>query len=250
MFYALAILLGVCIGSFLNAAIFRAHEEGSVWKGRSKCMNCEVPLGWMDLIPVVSYLLLRGRCRQCKQVIDWQYPIIEIVTGMLFLVAYAVTPYDIVLLVRNWTFISFLIIIFVYDLRYFYILDRFTIPAMIVAIIANLWIGIIHPWSFLLGAVVLGGFFLAQYLLSKGVWIGGGDIRMGVLMGLILGLEQGLVALFLAYVVGAVVSIGLLLSGKVTRKTALPFGTFLALGTLVCLFIGRDLLGWYLQFFL
>ncbi len=250
MFYALSLLIGICIGSFLNAAIFRVQDETSVWKGRSKCMKCQEPIGWQDLIPVVSYLRLRGRCRKCEQVIDWQYPVVELVTGLLFLIAYVLTPFSFVLLLRNWIFIFYLVIIFVYDLRYMYILDRFTIPAMILAIIANLWIGSISPTSFLIGAVVLGGFFLGQFLLSKGTWIGGGDIRMGVLMGLMLGLEQGLVALFLAYVIGALVSISLLITGKVTRKTAIPFGTFLTLATLIALFFGRDLLNWYLHFFL
>lgn len=250
MFYALAALLGGCIGSFLNVVIFRTQNQLSVWNGRSKCRSCEVTLGWKDLLPLLSYVHLKGQCRHCKQVIDWQYPAVEFATGILFLIAFAATSFDGVLLIRNWIFIAFLVSIFVYDLRYLFILDRFTIPGMIVAILANLWIGLIDPWSYLLGALVLGGFFLVQYVLSKGTWIGGGDIRMGVLMGLMLGLQQGLVALFLSYVIGALVAIGLLLAGKVTRKTALPFGTFLVLGTLICLFVGQELLGWYLQLFL
>jgi len=248
MYYVLIFLLGVCIGSFLNAAIFRVHEDKSVWKGRSKCMKCEEPISWYDLVPVLSYLRLRGRCRKCKSVIDWQYPIIEIVTGLFFLIAFAVSPDNLFLVVRNWIFISYLVIIFVYDLRYMYILDRFTIPAIIIAVIINLWIGVVPAWSILLGAFVLGGFFFLQYVISKGVWIGGGDIRMGALMGFMLGFEQGLVAIFLAYVIGATISIFLLMSGKASRKTPIPFGTFLTLSTLIVLFVGKDLLHWYLSF--
>ena len=101
----------------------------------------------------------------------------------------------------------------------------------------------------LLGAAALGGFFLLQFAVSKGKWIGGGDIRMGMLMGFMLGLVHGLAALFVAYVLGAIVGAYLLLTKKATRKTQLPFGTFLALGTVIILLFGRPLVGWYIGFF-
>src|SRR3989338_7920584 len=139
-------VVGVCVGSFLNVAIFRILEGEGVVKGRSKCRVCEIPIGAGDLVPVLSYLRLRGRCRSCKSVISWQYPLVELATGVLFVLAYWLGDGWIEIL-RDWVFVSFLIIIFVYDLRYMLIIDRFTIPAMIFALTMNLWLGIIPAWS-------------------------------------------------------------------------------------------------------
>ncbi len=146
-------------------AIFRTHEGESVVTGRSKCRACEVPIGVQDLVPVLSYLRLRGRCRSCKAVISWQYPAVEIVTGLLFVVAYLLPTQPLndsitqsLVFLRNTVFLSYLVLIFVYDLRHMLIIDRFTIPAMIFAIIINLWLGTIPAWSVLVGGLVLAGF--------------------------------------------------------------------------------------------
>jgi prepilin signal peptidase PulO-like enzyme (type II secretory pathway) len=253
-------LVGVCIGSFLNVAVFRTHEDESMVRGRSKCQSCEVPIGAKDLVPVLSYLRLKGRCRICKSVISWQYPVVELATGLLFLVMYLTSDWNIayelglqdmtVLLFRNFVFVSYLVIIFVYDLRHMLILDRFTLPAMIFALIANLWIGVVPAWSVLVGGLVLGGFFWLQFQISKGVWVGGGDIRLGALMGFMLGLEQGLVALLLAYVLGAIAGVIMIVSKKATRKTPIPFGTFLTIATVITLIMGQPMIDWYLGFFL
>ena len=241
-------LLGLCVGSFLNVVIFRVHDGESFVRGRSKCRTCEEPLGIRDLVPVLSYLNLRGRCRGCKNVIAWQYPAVELATGALFILAYTHAGVTIQF-VRDAVFASFLVIIFVYDLRHMLIIDRFTIPAIIFAIIVNLWLGFIPAWSLLAGGLVLSAFFWIQFLVSRGTWVGGGDIRMGALMGFMLGLEQGLVALFLAYVFGAIVGGALLLAGKVNRKTPIPFGTFLATSTLAVMFVGAPMVQWYLRLF-
>lgn len=153
------------------------------------------------------------------------------------------------LLLRYAVFIAYLVIIFVYDLRHMLILDRFTIPAMIFAIIMNLWLGTVPTWSILVGGAVLAGFFWLQFAISRGTWVGGGDIRMGALMGFMLGLEQGLVALFIAYVLGAAVGVAMMASGKATRKTPVPFGSFLAVATVVVLFVGEPWVDWYLSLF-
>lgn len=241
-------LLGLCVGSFLNAIIFRVHEGESALRGRSKCMKCEEPLSPLDLIPVLSFFLLRGQCRHCKASIDWQYPLVEFATGLLFLIAFVFSP-TILLLVRNFFFLSFLIIIFVYDFRHMLILDEFTIPAMIIATILNLWLGVVPVMSMLSGATLLSGFFYLQFVLSKGAWIGGGDIRLGALMGLMLGFEQAAVALFIAYLFGALFGIVLLALKKANRKTPIPFGAFLTFATVVMLFLGDTPLDWYLSLF-
>lgn len=229
-------------------------------RGRSKCPACDKPVAARDLVPVLSYLLLRGRCRHCQSSISWQYPAVEIATGFLFVLFYllvvtregdhlgllSMTLY----ILRDWIFAAYLVIIFVYDLRYMLIIDRFTVPAMILAIVLNLWLGLVPAWSVFLGGVVLAGFFWIQFAFSKGAWVGGGDIRMGALMGFMLGLPYGLVALFLAYVLGATIGVGMMAKGYATRKTPLPFGSFLAFATLLTLFVGEPLLDWYLSLFI
>lgn len=249
MDFVLIFFLGICIGSFLNVAIFRVREGRSVANGRSLCQTCEEPIIIRDLIPVLSFFILRGRCRHCKSVISWQYPLVEFTTGVLFLLFYLKFDPDWLMVVRNWIFVSFLIVIFVYDLRHMYILDRFTIPAMIVAIVLNLWLAPVSISSSLLGAVVIGGFFYIQFILSNGAWVGGGDIRMGALMGLMLGLSQGLTALFIAYLFGSIFGVILLFYKHVSRKTPIAFGTFLSLSTAVMLFFGDAPLNWYLSLF-
>lgn len=253
-------IVGVCIGSFLNVIIFRTHEGESVIHGRSKCCLCEEPISAGDLVPVLSYLRLRGRCRSCRAVISWQYPAVELATGLLFVIMYLKPDFglsedigfqlSVLRLIRDWIFVSYLVIIFVYDLRHMLIIDRFTLPAMIFAILMNLWLGTVPAWSLLVGALVLAGFFWIQFVLSKGVWVGGGDIRMGALIGFMLGLEQGLVALFLAYVLGAIVGVVMMTKGYATRKTPVPFGSFLAMATVVAFFAGESFVDWYLSLFL
>lgn len=248
MIIVFAALFGLAIGSFLNVVVFRTHADVPL-TGRSKCLICEQPIGWFDLIPVVSFLTLRGRCRRCKGAISWQYPLVEAVTTLLVvLIAWQTWP-DVSLLLRDVILTIFLIIIFVYDLKYGYILDRFTVPGMILAVVMNFALGIVSVESMLLGALVVGGFFALQFIASKGKWIGGGDIRLGVMMGLMLGLWPGVLALFLGYVFGAIVAVGLLLRGR-TLKSAVPFGTFLTVGTVVAMLWGQKIIDWYLGYFL
>lgn len=230
-------------------------------RGRSICLKCEESLGPLDLVPVISFFILRGRCRHCKAAIDWQYPLVELATGTLFLLFYfkyarmwfgadSISSISgMYLFASQLIFIPFLVIIFVYDLRHMTILDKFTIPAMTIAAIVNLWTGAVSAPSMLVGAIVFAGFFYAQFALSQGTWVGGGDIRLGALMGFMLGFQHGIVALFLAYLLGALVGVVLLLFKKADRKTPLPFGTFLTLATTAILFFGETPLNWYLSFF-
>lgn len=253
-------LLGISFGSFINVLVFRLHE-GIKLRGRSKCLTCEVPIENKDLIPVVSFFLLKKRCRSCKVAFSWQYPIIEFVTGCLFLFLFLrytqgfFVPELITaqnywgFLIRDLVFTLFLIVLFVYDLKYYLILDKFTVPAMVIAILFNVSLGM-SPITILLGGLTIGGFFLLQFLVSKGEWVGGGDIRMGIMMGFMLGLVHGLVALFIAYLLGAAVGVVLIALKKVKRKSMVPFGTFLALGTFISMIWGTALLDWYLGLFL
>lgn len=235
---------GTVVGSFLNVVILRTRAKTSVADGRSKCMGCQTALSPRDLVPVLSFCALRGKCRSCKVPISIQYPLVELSAGVLFVLAFLNDGLGLSF-VRDITFVSTLIVIFVFDLRYMEIPDRFTVPAMAFALLANLYLG--FAWSSLvLGAIAAGGFFLMQYVLSKGKWIGGGDIRLGVLMGLMLGLPSTVAALFVAYVVGAVYAGWLLATKRASAESQVPFGTFLAVATVVVMLVGDQIVGWYL----
>ncbi len=241
--------IGLCVGSFLNVVILRTKEGISIVHGRSHCPFCHATLGILDLIPFFSYLYLRGKCRSCHARIHPQYPLVELATGIGFVLIHLRYVFGFSLpetfsanlffwfYLRDVFLFCVLLVIAVYDLRYSYILDRFTLPALVVLIPLQLFLGM--PWQTLAaGALVLGSFFGAQYLFSHGTWVGGGDIRLGVLMGVTLGLFQGLFALFLAYVIGALVSVLLLVTKKATRKTQIPFGPFLSGATILILCAG------------
>lgn len=243
---AFLFIFGLIIGSALNVVIFRLPLKKSFFKGRSECLNCQRQLKWYDLVPVLSFVVLKGRCRNCQQKISWQYPIIEIITGLM---AISLGWYFGLSAVAGVYFVlsCFLLIIFVYDLKFQLILDKITIPAMVITILGNFVIQ--KSWLEIgLGLIVGAGFFMIQYFISGGKWIGGGDIRLGGLMGLILGWQVLLVALFLAYLFGALVALGLMIAKNKTRQSRLAFGTFLSAATFLCLFFGQNIVNFYLSF--
>jgi prepilin signal peptidase PulO-like enzyme (type II secretory pathway) len=239
-------IFGLIIGSFLNCLIWRLHTEESMWS-RSYCPKCKKQIVWYDNIPIFSYIFLLGKCRHCSKKISWQYPVVEFVTGILFVIAFLVNveSLDYLKLVRDLLIIFVMIIIFVYDLRWYMILDIVTIPAIIIFFIINIildfsWLGM------LLAGFVGGGFFLAQFIVSKGKWIGGGDIRLGLLMGVALGrLDLLILALMVAYFSGSIIGVGLILAGKRKWSSEVPFGVFLSVATLIALFWGDFILNWY-----
>jgi len=256
MIYVFLAIFGLIIGSFLNAVIYRMYSGDSIVKDRSKCVHCQHQLGAIDLVPFLSWVFLKAKCRYCQKKISWQYPAVELVTAILFILGYLVlvpvsggfsfiilAPYILYLIAT-----SFLIVIFVFDHLHQLILDKVTVPLMIIAIIFIFVLKL--NWSeHLLAGVAGAAWFGWQYAISKGKWIGGGDIRLGAVMGLLLGWPGLLVALFLAYILGAIVSIYLLISKKSERGSQIAFGTFLSFATVVTWLYGDQLLGWYLGLF-
>ncbi|MBI3290673.1 prepilin peptidase [Candidatus Falkowbacteria bacterium] len=238
---------GLAIGSFLNVVISRLDGQRSFWQGRSACPNCGKGIYWYDNIPLISFILLSGKCRQCHKKISFQYPIVELVTALIFLWQYFLFG----LSFRFFAFVilsSFLVVIFVYDLKKFLILDRVSIPAMFLALIFNLALGV-SLFDMFLGALIGGGFFAAQFFISRGRWVGDGDIRLGILMGLILGWKFLLVALFMAYLAGALMGIILIALNKKKMSSEIPFGPFLTASTFVVMTHGKQILSWYLGLF-
>ena len=216
MFPLFIFLFGLAVGSFLNVIICRLETKESIITGRSHCPKCGAVLKWLDLIPLISFLLQKGKCRYCKGKISLQYPIVELTTGLLFL------------LIFNWLNIviaCFLIIIFVYDLKHYIIPDKIIFPAILLALIFN--------WSNILSAVLASGFFLSLVLISKGKWMGLGDVKLAALMGLILGWPNICLALFLSFLSGAIIGLVLIALGKKTIKSQIPFGPFLSGATIL-----------------
>ena len=239
-------LTGLIFGSFLNAWIWRTREGISILKGRSICPQCKHSLLWYENIPLVSFVIQKGRCRKCKKRISWQYLLVEFAVGLLFAFSAWFHAGNLELIIRNSFILFFLTFVFVYDLRYQEIWDRMTIyPAGILAV-ATVWFGLVSIPTMLLGAFVGMGFFLAQYVVSKGRWIGGGDIRLGLFMGIILGWPLILLALFLAYVGGALFMVPFLILGKKQFASKIPFGTYLSVATVVAMFWGKYIVDWYI----
>ncbi len=258
-------IFGILIGSFLNALIWRLHTEESIMHGRSYCPYCKHTLSWRELVPLASFIIQKGKCKHCGKKISRQYPLVELATGVLFIIAYCVLAReanggvpapifppetfiftDYLLLLRNFFFIAVLIVIFIYDLKWYLILDKVTLPAIVTAFVWNALFGI-SWYTMFVGAAIAGGFFFLQFAVSHGRWIGGGDIRLGALMGVMLGWQQTLVALMISYIVGSVVGVGLLATKKKTAKSHIPFGTFLSIGTVVVLLYGEKIITWYIH---
>lgn len=247
-------ILGLILGSFLNVLIFRYHSGQSI-DGRSHCLSCGKILGWFELLPVASFLIQRGRCRGCQSKISWQYPLVEVATGLLFLLSFvcfgdgglaAVFFYLVV--------VSFLVLITVYDLRHKIIPDTFVLGLGVLALIKPFWLamGVDNRVSWnddyrmiIWGGLAGGGAFLLLWLLSRGRWLGLGDVKLALAIGLLLGWPQVFSALVWAVWLGAVVGLILILLTKTrlfgfkkyfTMKSELPFAPFIILGAILNLF--------------
>jgi prepilin signal peptidase PulO-like enzyme (type II secretory pathway) len=259
-------LFGLIIGSFLNCLIWRLHKGEGMWN-RSYCPKCRQQIAWYDNIPVLSFILLAGKCRHCGKSISWQYPIVEFMMGVLFVMAFFLNYesrimnqgltelyiiFDlkfIIQLFRDWFIIAVMTVIFIYDLRWYLILDKVTLPACAIVFILNILLGI--SWQNLLISGIIGGsFFLIQFLISSGKWIGGGDIRLGLLMGLTLGWPNIMAAILLSYFLGSIIGVFLISTGRKKWGSKVPLGIFLSVGTIIVLFWGEKIISWYLNIFL
>lgn len=241
-------ILGLLVGSFLNVVIFRLHRSESFLTGRSKCLFCGHKLKPLDLVPLVSFLALWGKCRYCKHQFSSQYFWVELITGLVFVLIYQSAWPDYFQILTWLIAACFLIIIFVYDLKYYLILDKVILPAIILVFVANILLGF-DPGNLFLAMLLGGGFFWLQYVMSHGRWIGGGDIRLGAFLGALLGWPQVVTALFIAYVGGSLVSVALLIWQHKGLKDKVPFGTFLTVGAFLAMLYGDRLVDWYWALF-
>ena len=238
-------ILGLMIGSFLNVVIYRVPKAESILISRSYCPNCETQLKWYDLIPVLSFLSTKGKCRYCGQNISWQYPVVELITGVLFLGLYlkfGITVQFGALLIL----ISLLIASSIIDYQLQIIPNKITYFGIILGLIFSLIFDYISIKLALLGLIIPAGFLLLIALITKG-GMGIGDVKFAAMIGTFIGPKLTLIGIFLGALLGSIIGLVLLLLGKKTRKSKLPFGPLIAIGSIVMIFWGQKMINWYLE---
>lgn len=257
--FLLLFLLGLCLGSFVNALVWRVHEEKNVSTERSMCPKCTHQLAPADLIPVLSWLMLRARCRYCQQPISKQYPLVELLTALVFVLSYHFWPGGVIgsgeyILFGSWLFSSVgLIALAIYDWRWMILPSRILYPTAAIAVAGRLAYIVSfspNPWHELLdwwlAVVVAAGLFLLLFIISKGKWIGYGDVRLGLITGTLLASPaKAFLMIFVASLLGTIYALPTLLAGKQKLTQKVPFGPFLICSTAIVLLFGASLIGWY-----
>ncbi len=247
-------LYGICIGSFLNVVIYRLPLEIPVYKGRSFCPKCNNSLHAVDLVPIFSFLFLKGKCRYCGDKISLRYPAFETLTGIMFLLcylAYGLTWYTIV----GCALMSILICIAMIDYDTMIVFDRWHFILLALAVCSYFAqkqiAGTVYPeitlLSRILGSVVVGGGLLILALVTGGVGLG--DVKLMAVMGLILGLKLNIMAFFLAYIIAAICMLKPLITKKVKSKTEVPMVPFFAISCATAFLYGDRIISWYFNLF-
>ncbi|RPI11526.1 MAG: prepilin peptidase [Zetaproteobacteria bacterium] len=245
---ASAFLLGAIVGSFLNVCIHRLPQGESVVAPRSRCPACGAPIRAWDNIPLVSFLILRGRCRNCGQPISWRYPLVEALTGLLFALIVArvgLTPLAASLLL----FVSALVVITFIDIDHQIIPNIVTLPGIPLGLLAGVLFGEPPVLDRVLGTLAGAGFLYLVLLYGGAVYgqdaMGEGDLNLIALVGAFLGWQAVVVTILLACLVGSVVGLSLIALKRLGRREHIPFGPFLSLGAVIALFCGQHLVAWY-----
>ncbi len=244
-------LLGAVVGSFLNVVVYRLPLGQSVVSPPSRCPKCGNRLQWFDNIPILGWLLLGGRCRKCKNSISIQYPVVELITAVLFVLVVWLTPPG-PLLATRLLLVCILVVLFGIDLEHQILPNSITLPG----IVAGVLLSIIAPPGVrdaLIGVVVGGGILYTiawgYYLWRREEGLGMGDVKMLAMVGAFLGWKAVLVTLVFASFSGAIIGVGMIAMQRGNMKLALPFGTFLSLGALIAMLVGDPLVAWYAGFF-
>lgn len=280
MIYLILILLGLCLGSFVNALVWRLHKQEalrekktkdsakelkklSIVHGRSMCMHCGHELASKDLVPVLSWVYLRGKCRYCQRPID-DTPLAELVLPALLVLSYVFWTYagnswnglDIAIFALWAGVLTCFVALAIYDVKWYLLPDRIVVPLTglalgISALIAVTQNDLMVLVNAALGGLTISGVFLLLSLISKGAWIGGGDIKIGIALGLLAGTPlMALLVVFLASLLGSAYMLPGIIRGKQQLKSMLPFGPFLIVATIVIFLWGEQLFAWYMNLFL
>lgn len=241
-----SVVIALLLGSFLNVCIYRIPRGESIVYPPSHCPRCQQRLGPLELIPLLSFIWQRGRCKHCGASISWRYPLVETLTAVLLTVVYLRFGWSLELVYYAGLTALYIVISFI-DLDTMIIPTQLVVVGVVGASAYNLYTR--QPWAKWLLSGVLGyGLFYLIYVLSRG-GMGGGDVRLAGLLGLVLGPKLLLCALLIAFVTGAIISLALLSCGRANGKTAIPFGPFLAFAGYVAALWGPAILNWYLELF-
>jgi prepilin signal peptidase PulO-like enzyme (type II secretory pathway) len=238
--FSFLFIFGLVIGSFLNVLTMRIANDEPMSGARSFCPHCRHKLAAADLVPLFSFLWLKGSCRYCRAPISWQYPIVELTTALAFmLVAWAhwqgwASGDGAIWLLRDLFFTTGLLALFIFDYQWYIVPDEVSLPTALSAFIINLSLGI--DWQTLvLGSIVGGGIYWLLWVGSQGRWVGSGDIRLGLVLGSMLGLSGTFVAIYIAYLIGGAAAAYLLFTKRKELGGMLPMGTFLTVGAFIVL---------------
>lgn len=273
MIFALLLISGLAFGSFVNAFVWRLHQLESNKKlsrkqksdlsyvnGRSMCIHCRHELAWYDLLPLMSWFLLKGKCRYCNKPISWQYPAVEAVTAGLFVLSYATWPYDSILhtpysilLFISWlVFIVGFVALAVYDIRWMLLPNKIVYSLTAVAIVQVILKGIVTGQLLsaisgaFLGFLIIGGLFYLLFQVSGGKWIGGGDVKLAFMIGPLVGSATGaFMVIFLASLLGTLISLPFVVKNSLRMNARIPFGPFLLIATFVVYLYGEKMINWY-----
>jgi leader peptidase (prepilin peptidase) / N-methyltransferase len=247
IYITLIFLYGILLGSFYNVVGLRVPLKESIVKPRSSCPICKHTLTSFELIPVFSYLIQRGKCRQCQTRISPLYPIMEFITGVLFVVVPLALSWTAEIWI-GWTLVSLFIIITVSDIKYMLIPDKILIFFAGIFLVERIFIPLSPWWDSILGAAIGFTLLLVISIISKG-GMGGGDIKLYALLGFVLGTKLVLMSLFISTLLGALIGIIGIGLGFFERKKPIPFGPFIAVGTLIAYFFGNTIFNAYLNLF-
>lgn len=238
----LIFVFGLVIGSFLNVLIVRLPQKESIL-GYSKCPKCQKKIYWRENIPVLSFFILRGRCLKCGSGISRQYPLVELLTGFLFLISFLVYGENLAFLIYVLFLVSLLIVIGFIDLKHLLILDSLILAGFIVSLFYYFLFSASYLFSdSLFGLLFFAGIFLLLFLITKGKGIGLGDIKMAGWLGFVFGLENSINVFYLTFFIGFIYAIILLASKKAGLKSKVPLGLLMVAASILFLLSGFNLL--------
>lgn len=240
-------ITGLILGSFFNVVGLRVPLQQSIVAPRSACPQCGHQLRALELIPVLSFLFQGGKCKRCKKPISPLYPIVELLTAVLFVMAPLILGWNWEVIIA-WTLISLFMIIFVSDVTYMLIPNKILLAYSAIFIIERLFFPLMPWWNSLVGAAVGFVLLLSIAVVSNG-GMGGGDIKLFAVIGFVVGTKTVLLSFFLATLYGAAFGIAALLLRKVKRGNPIPFGPFIAVGTLTAYYCGDVILQYYFRLF-
>lgn len=244
MLYPLLFLFGLVFGSFLNVLIWRLNAEKSpkFWQGRSICPKCKHQLAWFDNIPLFSFLVLSGKCRYCHKSISIQYPLVELLTGVISVAVAFFARVEIIQLVLLLLISYSLIVVFVSDLIYGLIPDEMVVLISVVGLIINYELGITNFWTNLLVGLLSSLAFFIVVLITRFRGMGLGDVKLVFPMGLLLGWPKMLVACWVGFILGGMAAVILLVLKKTKLSATIPLGPFLVIGFVVSALWSKEML--------